>query len=413
MSGTTKDRNLGSRTSRARLKKQTEPSWHTLVVGRAALGWQRPGRWLLRTYDGANGGRYSRTFIGRADEFDGGLTFDQAMAAARAALDEPAVASTRLTVREAMANYIQYKQSLGQQVNDVLSRGTAHILPVLGDKVVSELTAQTLRHWLSTMAASPKQTRPKAGQAQFKPAAEGDEQVRARRASANRVLTMLKAALNHAFDEGHVASRDAWGRKLKPFASVDVARIRFLSIAEATRLINACDPDFRQMVRAALETGARYSELARLEVVDFNADAGTIHIRKSKSGKPRHVVLTEQGIEFFKQTCVGRTGSELMFRRPDGAAWDKSNQAEPMIAASARAQIKPAINFHALRHTWASLSTMAGMPLLIVAKNLGHSSTTMVEKHYGHLSPSYISDEIRKAAPRYGVEADTKVTALR
>jgi len=38
-----------------------------------------------------------------------------------------------------------------------------------------------------------------------------------RRASANRVLTMLKAALNHAYDEGHVANRDAWGRKLKPF----------------------------------------------------------------------------------------------------------------------------------------------------------------------------------------------------
>jgi hypothetical protein len=39
---------------------------------------------------------------------------------------------------------------------------------------------------------------------QYKPAAEGDEAVRRRRASANRVLTMLKAALNHAYDEGHV-----------------------------------------------------------------------------------------------------------------------------------------------------------------------------------------------------------------
>jgi hypothetical protein len=69
---------------------------------------------------------------------------------------------------------------------------------------------------------------------------------------------MLKAALNHAFDEGHVGNRDPWGRKLKPFRDVEVARVRYLSIAEAHRLINACDAEFRPLVRAALETGARY-----------------------------------------------------------------------------------------------------------------------------------------------------------
>lgn len=61
---------------------------------------------------------------------------------------------------------------------------------------------------------------------------------------------MLKAAPNHAYDEGHVSARDAWGRKLKPFRDLEVARIRYLSVAEAGRLINACDPDFRPLVRA-------------------------------------------------------------------------------------------------------------------------------------------------------------------
>jgi integrase len=37
--------------------------------------------------------------------------------------------------------------------------------------------------------------------------------------------------------------------------------------------------------------------------------------------------------------------------------------------------------------------------LLIVAKNLGHSDTRMVEKHYGHLAPSYIADAIRAGDP--------------
>ena len=49
-------------------------------------------------------------------------------------------------------------------------------------------------------------------------------------------------------------------------------------------MINASDPDFRPLVQAALETGARYGELAHLEVRDFNPDAGTITIRIH----PRH-----------------------------------------------------------------------------------------------------------------------------
>ena len=48
-------------------------------------------------------------------------------------------------------------------------------------------------------------------------------------------------------------------------------------------------------------------------------------------------------------------------------------------------------------HTWASLSVMAGMPLMVVARNLGHADTRMVEKHYCHLTPSYVADAIRPA----------------
>jgi integrase len=91
-----------------------------------------------------------------------------------------------------------------------------------------------------------------------------------------------------------------------------------------------------------------------------------------------------------------------MFLKADGSTWRKSHQLRPMAKACRRAKIDPPINFHALRHTWASLATMNGVPLLIVAKNLGHSDTRMVEKHYGHLAPSYIADAIRAGAPRFG-----------
>jgi len=36
-----------------------------------------------------------------------------------------------------------------------------------------------------------------------------------------------------------------------------------------------------------------------------------------------------------------------------------------------------------------------------VAKNLGHADTRMVEKHYGHLAPSFIIDAIHAGAPRF------------
>lgn len=150
-------------------------------------------------------------------------------------------------------------------MRDIESRGAAHILPSLGDLAVTELTAERLRKWLATMAAAPAKNRPKAGRAQLRTAPTTEEGIRARRATANRALTMLKAELNHTYDEGHIPNRDAWGRKLKPFRDVEVARIRYLSVAEAHRLLNACDSDFRPLVRAALDTGCRYSELMRLE----------------------------------------------------------------------------------------------------------------------------------------------------
>src|SRR5262249_56031622 len=96
-----------------------------------------------------------------------------------------------------------------------------------------------------------------------------------RRATANRVLTILKAALNFAFDEGRVSSNREWGRRVKPFENVETARVRYLQLDEARRLVNVTDATFRPMVTAALMTGARYGELARLTIADFNRDAGT------------------------------------------------------------------------------------------------------------------------------------------
>jgi integrase len=270
------------------------------------------------------------------------------------------------------------------------------------------LTREILQKWLARMAAAPAQNRPTSdGEAQYRRVAESDDEKRSRRASANRVWTMLRAILNHAFVEGHVSSDAVW-RRVEPLKDVDAARGRWLTIAEAQRLINASEHGFRELVHAALETGCRYSELCRLKVSDFNPDAGTVSIAKRKSGKARHVVLSDQGAAFFKQQCAGRAGKDVMFEHPRGGPWRDSDQKRPMSVTVARAKISPPIGFHGLRHTWASLAVMAGMPLMLVARNLGHADTGMVERHYGHLAASFVTEGIRAAAPRYDIKPQKK-----
>jgi integrase len=421
VTGVVKHAKLETKTSRARLERKKEPHWRALTP-RAHLGWQRKpdvreaGRWILRKYQD---GRYSVRTLAWADDLAGSdgeliLSFEQAQATAKAMLDGPDPLPGRLTMVKAMENYIEHQRDRGKPVEDLISRTEAWIIPSLGNALVQELTTQKLRRWLALMAASPAMKRSRHdGKQQYKTAPSSDEDHRRRRSSANRVLTMLKAGLNLAFKHGKVASDLAW-RRVEPFRAVDTAKTRFLKLDQAKRLINSCDRDFKPLVRAALETGCRFGELVRLECQDFNPDSRTVHIRKSKTGEARHVVLTDEGAEFFRLHVAGRPDGDLMFRRGDGSAWGPSQQARPMLEANQRAKIDPPVTFHALRHTWASLSVMGGVPLPVVAKNLGHANgdVRMVTKHYGHWERNYVADEIRKGAPRFGAVRDRKVVPI-
>jgi integrase len=53
---------------------------------------------------------------------------------------------------------------------------------------------------------------------------------------------------------------------------------------------------------------------------------------------------------------------------------------------------------------------MRGVPMGVIAEQLGHADTRMVERHYGHFAPSYIEDAIRAAAPKFS--PDRKVALL-
>ncbi|WP_334368809.1 tyrosine-type recombinase/integrase [Bradyrhizobium sp. AZCC 1578] len=349
--------------------------------------------------------------FGTADDFsdpDGIaiLSFWQAQAKAREQMVQRAhngrVADAPRTVKDSVDSYIEFLESHRKSAKEARYAADAFILPALGKIKLDDLTADQVRKWHVGLAKAPARVRTKkGGEQKFRLNENDPERERRRKSTANRILTILKAALNRSWRDKHVTSDRAW-RSVEPFRNAESARIRYLSLEEATRFINASEEDFRKLVRGALESGARYGELCDMLVADFNSDAGTVSVPDPKTGKPRHIVLSADGVDFFEEITAGRTGTEPIFLKADGSKWLDDHQADPIRETNKRAKITPSINFHGLRHTWASHAVMNGMPLIVVAKNLGHSTTRMVEKHYGHLAPSYVAQAVRAHAPKFG-----------
>ena len=405
-----RDRAIETRDARRKLKASGKPYWR--AIGKALHVGYRKGKtagvWVIRRYLGDQ--TYSLQTIAEADDVldaDGEniLDFWQAQEAARNLRQRPKLGA--YTVADAIRDYLDRLEGRASW-HDTKKRLDAFALPAFGDKKVSELEVDEIRKWHRAIAKTPARKRTKVGseQAYRTTDLKEPETQRKRQASANRCLALLKAALNQAWRDQKVDSNDAWQR-VELFRGVDIPRARYLSVTEAQRLINAAQGDFRVLVQAALQTGARYQELARLRVSDFNADSGTLHIRKTKTHKDRHIVLSDEGRSFFSQLAAGRAGTALLL----GHEWKASRQAPLIAEACKRGGIDPPLNFHALRHTWASLSVMGGMPLMVVARNLGHADTRMVERHYGHLAPSYVAESVRKHAPKFG-KSSSNVRAL-
>ena len=426
MARTVRDTNLETRTARLRLPIRSEPYWRGLERG-FFLGYRRRGKggsWIARRRN-ADGG-YAEHRIGTTDDLQDAdgvaiLGYGHAQRGARqwwrAELRREEGHDTRegpLTVADAVADYLKaYERRGGKAVYDARRTANAHILPVLGTTAVGKLTARKIADWNHGLAEKRARSRTRPGRKQnYRKAETGPDAIRKRRASANRILTVLKAALNHAWKAGHVASDDAW-RRAKPFKAVETARVRYLSQAECVRLVNCCQPEFRNLVRGALLTGCRYSELAAMRAADFNMDAGILTVQQSKSGQPRHVVLTDEGQRLFMTLTAAKLADEPIFTHRGGGLWLKSQQMRPMAEACERAKIKPVISFHVLRHTHGSTLAMRGVPMGVIAEQLGHADTRMTEKHYAHLAPSYVADTIRAHFPMLGIAGDTAIVTMK
>jgi integrase len=388
MARTIRNPKIDSRSARAKLPQRPEPYWTVISEG-CALGYRRGskgGKWIARFRDDL--GRQHYEALGAADDArdPDNLTvfsFTQAQLKARNVFTRKAreiagdfvPTDGPFTVADALTSYLtKYRLRGGKASGRIESATRTYILPALGELPVVKLTKRRLEEWHHGIANSAARVRPRKGDApRFRPHAVTPEACRRRSATANRVLTILKAALNDAYHDGRIPINEAWQR-VKAFRKVDGARIRYLTDEEARRLVNACPIDFRMLVIGGLMTGCRYGELAALVVEDFNVDSGTLIIRT-------------------------------------GRKWSASDQQRPVVAACVSAKIAP-ITFHGIRHTYASRLAMKGVPLAVIAAQLGHADIRMVEKHYGHLAPNYVADTVRAAFDTMGLTQTDNVVPL-
>jgi len=440
MARTKRSAKLDTRSARTKLVSEVRHQ-DPLAPGKY-LAYRRPksgaaGSWLARWYDKETR-KDGQERLGTADDFqeaDGVtvLTYAQAQAQAHtwfSAREHQALHGDSslpqdgpLTVAEAVDRYIARNESQGgKNVKDMHQRAELWIKPSLGGIQVAKLTRAKVEAWLQSIAESERMPRPKKGATPTKaigkktatpesPTAPSADAKRKRRSTANRILTVLKAALTCARVQGWLAcSGDAW-ELVKPFRGVEESRQQYLLPEEQTRLLNAIvEVDFRRLVAGALSTGCRYGELCRVKVKDFDpSGAGSILISESKGGKARRVLLASEGKAFFQSITAGRATDENIFRRDkaerrsrvdsgDDRAWNTNDQ-QRLMHEACRAAGLPEMGFHQLRHSYASALVTAGMPLALVAKLTGHAETRMLERHYAHLATSDLSRALEALAP--------------
>jgi integrase len=161
-----------------------------------------------------------------------------------------------------------------------------------------------------------------------------------RKSTANRYLAMLKAALNLAAKTGKIDKEHTPWAIVGPFKGVKGQRLRFLSLEEQAAIIRGCDDEFRPLVQGALLTGARYGELIAARVSDLDLKGGTLWVDgKGQDSRPRYIVLTEEGEEFFSGLSRGRGRGELLFLRPSVVR--KTGKDVHVALNSARIRLSP------------------------------------------------------------------------
>jgi len=182
-------------------------------------------------------------------------------------------------------------------------------------------------------------------------------------------------------------------------------RNRWLTFEEEERLVNAAASHLKPIIRFAVDTGGRRSELFRLDWRYVDLTNRRVTFIQTKNGEDRTVRLCERAYATLKALGPKSSGPVFTF----GGKALKGIKSS-FDTAREKAGIED-FRFHDLRHTFASRLVQGGVPLYNVMHLTGHKSLEMVQR-YAHLSPEFqeaaiaVLDKRPKVTKDAGVDTD-------
>ncbi len=203
------------------------------------------------------------------------------------------------------------------------------------------------------------------------------------KASANRTLTALKAALNLAVRNRAVnaAVAQEWG-EVQPLKGASKRRELFLDVGQRRALLASAKGAGRELMEAAASTGCRAGELVSARRSAFDARTKSLTV-SGKTG-PRTIPLVPSAVDLFMRVARDKLPSAYLLTRDDGKPWAHSDWDELVKEAAKDAGLPQETCLYTLRHSFITQALLDGMSTLEVAKIVG-TSLAMIEKHYGHL----------------------------
>jgi len=221
---------------------------------------------------------------------------------------------------------------------------------------------------------------------------------RRRPASINRICTVLKAALNLAASKDTRLSSRAWEVGLATIPDAEEPRNVILRDAEVLALVEEArgyGEELGLLVEFAAITGARVSQISRLEVQDLQlGKAPRLMMPASRKGKGvkkvmrRPVPISLELAARLAAAVEGQALTEPLLVKPSGEPWKKSDHSRPFARVATRAGLDPhEVTLYALRHSSIVRQLLAGVPIRVVAVN-HDTSVVMIERTYSR----YIGD---------------------
>jgi integrase len=214
------------------------------------------------------------------------------------------------------------------------------------------------------------------------------------KASANRTLTALKAALNLAVKHRVVSviAAQEWA-DVEPLKGASRRRELFLDVTQRRALLAQSEGAVRRLIEAVMHTGCRAGELTSARRSSFDARTKSLAVT-GKTGA-RTIPLTVAAVEVFARFAKDKLPNAPLLTRDDGKPWAHSDWDEYVKDAAARAELPPATCLYTLRHSFITQALLDGVSTLEVSKIVG-TSLAMIEKHYGHLVQDTARERLAK-----------------